>query len=150
MAAAGNIPPLPVCDYPANDSHVVCVGATDELGLPAFYSHLPVNSDSGVGLRAPGGRVGGNCEDPVDVWTTSLPNECSGVSGYTTSNGTSFASPHVAGVAALLAAEGLNNDEIVECLANTAMNPVTGQRGQFDPIYGYGEVDAAAAVQQCA
>ena len=150
IAAAGNNLSLPICDYPANDVNVVCVGATDELGLPAAYSNQPVNSNGGIGLRAPGGRLALNCNDPVDIWTTTLPGYCGDLSGYMTTQGTSFASPHVAGVAALLAGKGLANEEIVECLSATALNPLTGMRGQFDPIYGYGEVDAAAAVQECA
>ena len=148
VAAAGNNL-LPVCDYPANDPHVVCVGATDELGLPAVYSNQPVTSNGGIGLRAPGGRLALNCNDPVDIWTTSLPEYCGELSGFYTTQGTSFASPHVAGVAALLASKGLDNDEIVECLMNTAVNPVTGSRGEFDPVYGYGEVDAGTAVREC-
>jgi subtilisin family serine protease len=149
VAAAGNNL-LPICDYPANDAHVLCVGATDALGLPAVYSNQPTNSNSRIGLRAPGGRLGTTCEDSVDIWTTSLPGYCGGINGYTTTQGTSFASPHVAGVAALLAAKGVTNDEIVACLVETALNPLTGLRGQFDPIYGYGEVDALAAVETCA
>lgn len=148
VAAGNNL--LPICDYPANHARAVCVGATDELGLPAAYSNQPVNSNSMTGLRAPGGRLGTNCADPVDIWTTTLPGDCSAMSGYATSQGTSFASPHVAGVAALLAGEGLSNEAIIECLTSTALNPLTGLRGRFDPIYGYGEVDAAAAVQECA
>lgn len=147
VAAGNNV--LPICDYPANHAQAVCVGATDEHGLPAAYSNQPVNSSSRLGLRAPGGRLGTSCDDPVDIWTTTLPGECSAKSGYATSQGTSFASPHVAGVAALLAAAGSSNEEILGCLMSTAVNPVTGSRGQFDPIYGYGEVDAAAAVQGC-
>lgn len=150
VAAAGNNLSLPICDYPANDGHVVCVGATDELGLPSFYSNQPLNSNSRVGLRAPGGRGAPGCTDASEIWTTSLPNDCDGgLSGYVATNGTSLASPYVAGVAALLAGEGLTNQEIVDCLTATALNPFTGMRGQFDPIYGYGEVDAEAAVGTC-
>ena len=150
VAAAGNQLLFPICDYPANDRRVICVAATDELGLPTYYSNQPLHSNSSIGLRAPGGRGIPSCNDPADVWSTSFPNDCSvGPSGYTTTNGTSFASPHVAGVAALLAGAGLTNQEIVDCVTTTALNPVTGLRGQSDPVYGYGEVDAAAAVQEC-
>ncbi|HEV2756772.1 MAG TPA: S8 family serine peptidase [Actinomycetota bacterium] len=150
VAAAGNNMLLPICDYPANDAHVVCVGSTDELGLPTYYSNQPHNSSSRVGLRAPGGRGIPGCTDRTEVWATSLPRDCDGgLSGYVATNGTSLASPHVAGVAALLAGAGLTNQEIVDCLMATALNPLTGQRGQFDPVYGHGEVDAAAAVSTC-
>jgi hypothetical protein len=29
----------------------------------------------------------------------------------------------------------------------TARNPITGARGAYDPVYGHGIVDAAAAVE---
>ena len=60
--------------------------------------------------------------------------------------GTSMATPHVAGVAALLAAQGRSVDNIYSTLTSTARTPVLGLRGVFSPAYGYGIVDAAAAV----
>jgi subtilisin family serine protease len=60
--------------------------------------------------------------------------------------GTSMATPHVAGVAALLAAQGRSVDEIYSTLTSTARTPGLGLRGVFTPTYGYGIVDAAAAV----
>jgi hypothetical protein len=60
-----------------------------------------------------------------------------------------MAAPHVAGVAALLSGLGLTNEEVVECITSTAFNPVTGLRGQSDPLYGFGIVDAQEAVEKC-
>jgi subtilisin family serine protease len=57
--------------------------------------------------------------------------------------GTSFASPFVAGVAALLVQQGLTNTEIVARLTATATDLGTPGR---DPVFGYGEVNAARAV----
>jgi serine protease len=57
-----------------------------------------------------------------------------------------MATPHVAGVAALLAAQGRSVQNIYDTLTSTARQPVTGLRGTFTPLYGYGIVDAAAAV----
>ncbi len=57
-----------------------------------------------------------------------------------------MATPHVAGVAALLMAQGRSDDNTVDVLKQTARTPVTGARGVYDPVYGYGIVDAQAAV----
>jgi subtilisin family serine protease len=56
-----------------------------------------------------------------------------------------MAAPHVAGVAALLAAQGRDDDQILSVLLRTSRQP-TGTRGVFTPSYGWGIVDAAAAV----
>ena len=57
-----------------------------------------------------------------------------------------MATPHVAGVAALLTAQGRGAAEVVSVLKSTARKPGVGLRGIYDPVYGYGIVDAAAAV----
>ena len=53
-----------------------------------------------------------------------------------------MAAPQVAGVAALLFDQGLSNAEIVERLKQTSSN-----RGLYDPVMGYGIVDADAATR---
>jgi hypothetical protein len=65
--------------------------------------------------------------------------------GYVVYSGTSMASPHVAGVAALLmnTVDAPSNSEIRNLLASTAQD--LGPVGR-DSLYGYGLVDAAAAV----
>lgn len=57
-----------------------------------------------------------------------------------------MATPHVAGAAALLAAQGRSNEQIVRVLKRTARTPGAGTRGTYTPVWGYGIVDAAAAV----
>jgi serine protease len=153
---------LPACGYPAVVERVVCVAATDHMGLPAKYSNLPVKPDL-LGFRAPGG-FGANrgvipltppvlpmCEDDRDVWTTFLPRETDcGVRGYGTDGGTTEAAAHVAGVAAVLSGMGLSNVEIVECLKTTSFNPLApDSRGNYDPVYGWGIVDADRATFHC-
>ena len=72
-------------------------------------------------------------------------------SGYATFSGTSMASPHVAGVAVLTLSAGLTdlngsgyaNDEVRAVLQTSAQD--LGAAGR-DPLFGFGLVDASAAV----
>jgi thermitase len=149
VAAASN-EAFPVCNYPAAARRAVCVAATDANGLPSAYSNFPNAPEGAIGLRAPGGEGSQIfCEYPYDVWSSVWPGEqidagCGDIKGYETFAGTSQAAPHVAGVAALLSARGLSNAQIVECLKKTSSN-----EGSYDPVYGYGIVDAHAAVAGC-
>jgi len=150
VAAAGN-DVFPVCDSPAAARYAVCVAATDQRGLPAAYSNLPNDPNGGaIGLRAPGGDGGGIlfCGYDGDIWSTIWPGDtvdnCGGISGYDTLVGTSMSAPFVSGTAALLAAKGLTNGQILQCLKTTSSN-----HGSFDPVFGYGIVDALAANRTC-
>jgi hypothetical protein len=58
-----------------------------------------------------------------------------------------MAAPQVSGVAALLAAQGRDADNVEQALIDTARTPLIDQAGVFTPLYGYGIVDAAAAVR---
>lgn len=50
----------------------------------------------------------------------------------------------------LLSGMGLSNVEIVECLKTTSFNPLaTDSRGNYDPVYGWGIVDADRATFHC-
>lgn len=150
VAAAGN-ETFPLCSYPSFSAQAVCVGATDKREAPSFYSNFPINQST-QGVRAPGGLLGSLCEDDEDIWSTVWPGaafdcaEDGEYAGYETLAGTSMATAFVAGVAALLFGKGLSNQQVVDCLLQTARKPY-GNGGSFDPVYGYGIVDAAAAVQ---
>jgi serine protease len=57
-----------------------------------------------------------------------------------------MATPHVAGVAALLTAQGRSRADVIRILKQTARTPVLGVRGVYTPVFGHGIVDAQAAV----
>jgi subtilisin family serine protease len=148
VAAAGNST-LPLCGYPAASTHAVCVAATDSSGFPSFYSNFPLRLDGGVAVRAPGGDGSGSC-DNSDIWSTYWPGasgadaEACAPKGYEPLAGTSMATPFVSGIAAMLRGAGLSNQQVLDCLARTSSNG-----GSYDPVWGYGIVNADAAVAGC-
>jgi len=157
VVAAGN-DTAPLCAEPASAHQVICVGATDSRDLISSYSNYDAASFDTY-LVAPGGDGGsgfsfgpksptaGLCRgDIFSTYLRSADTWCSAEPGYEASAGTSMAAPHVSGVAALLASEGLTNEEITTCLVRTADD--LGPRGR-DPVYGYGRIDAEAAVSGC-
>jgi serine protease len=138
VAAAGN-QDAPV-SYPAAYPGVIAVSAVGCDGVITWYS----NFGPEVWVAAPGGNNRVSCGDPNTrfVWSTGF-NLATG-NGYAPSIGTSMASPHVAGVAALLISRGFTTpQQIRQRLAETAED--LGTPG-FDNFYGYGLVNAAAAV----
>lgn len=144
VIAAGNSSTI-ACTSPGFSSSGICVGSTDKNELHSVFSELPIKPDLKV-VSAPGGFAFGGCDD--DVWSTvpvGVTSNC-GVAGYDSFAGTSMATPQVAGVAALLLAQGRTVDQTEQAILTTARTPVLGLRGTFSPLYGYGIVDAAAAV----
>lgn len=109
---------------PADYDSVMAVAATDQDDVRAKWS----STGPQLELSAPG--VGIN---------STLPG-----GGYGTKSGTSMASPHVAGVAALVFAahSGWSNAEVRDRLKNTADD--LGEPG-WDSKYGEGLVDADEA-----
>ncbi|HEX6289998.1 MAG TPA: S8 family peptidase [Herpetosiphonaceae bacterium] len=91
--------------YPAAYTNCLAVGATDSADDDAWYS----NWGLWVDIAAPGSAI-------YSTWTGS---------GYNTINGTSMATPHVAGVAGLVASQGLNNVQNRNRLQTTA-DPIDG------------------------
>ncbi len=123
----------PTVGYPAIDSHVIAVGATNSSDLRAgFSSHGP-----DLEVSAPGDNI----------LTTSTGN------GYTTTGGTSFSAPLTSGVVALMLSvnPNLTNVQIRQILWDTA-DKVGGYDYNWDPSMpghsfelGYGRVNAETA-----
>jgi hypothetical protein len=123
VAAAGNDYGAP-CSYPGAYSSVICVVATDQDNKLAGFSNV------GGELAAPG----------VSNYSTYLN------STYAKLSGTSMASPHISGSAALLMSVCTNctTSEVREILRSTATD-----LGSFDYdiIFGYGLVNLVEAVE---
>jgi subtilisin family serine protease len=127
VAAAGN-DSLPYCEQPATQGKMLCVGSIDSRGQRSFYS-------STGDLVAPGGSgLGGSSEDILSTWNDGK---------YMDLAGTSQATPHVAGVAALLVSLGLHGQKVIDRILATVTD--AGIPGP-DSMYGAGVLNARAAV----
>ncbi len=128
VAAAGNARGSgSPTSYPAADPGVLAVAATDSADRYSSFS----NAGSYVDVAAPGTGI-----------LSTLPPALGDYAAY---NGTSMAAPHVAAVAAQIRAyaPGLGPDQVQQALERSAVD--LGAAGK-DVDYGYGRIDAAAAL----
>lgn len=153
VAATGN-GGLGSVSYPARIPGVLGVGASTEGACAAGYS----NRGPGLDLVAPGGRgeSGGSCatQDRPIVQLTLLGSSLRSFGFPTAYMGTSMASAHASGVAALVLASGVigadPSPSRIECqLAATARKSNLGE--PYDPAtFGAGLLDAGRAVSETA
>lgn len=146
VVAAGNEASDAGFYAPANCDGVIVVGATGPQGERAPYS----NYGSRVQVMAPGGDTGqtltiGGETVPAGILSTIGD----GAGGYTYGfyQGTSMATPHIAGLVALMLARepGLDSDTILSRLQSSA-TPLPDEACGLPGGCGAGLVDAAAAL----
>ncbi len=115
-------------------------------GAPATSAMIPVSATDGSDLLASWSSYGSYvavAAPGVGIWTTASDGS------YRSASGTSFASPITAGVVALMMAAKptLSSGQVESLLYSTALDLGTAGR---DIYFGYGRVDAAAAVKAAA
>jgi len=136
FAAAGNSNTNCSTFYPANYANVVGVSATNIADGKAWYS----NFGACVDLSAPGGDTTSDVTEGV-LSTTGIPAL---PSQYQYFQGTSMATPHAAGLAALLISKGVTGPASIQNVMQTTADDL-GPAG-YDTTFGWGRIDAAAAV----
>jgi len=127
VVAAGNSSTDCRSSSPANSTNtgVITVSALDQNGTLAYFSNFGLNfsddagAENGVDVTAPG----------MNIYSTAMG------SGYTTMSGTSMASPHVAGTAALCKAANpsMTPAQVKQSVMNSAPAAYlgTGSSGVF-------------------
>ncbi|WP_062055096.1 S8 family serine peptidase [Aquimarina longa] len=118
--------------YPAIYSQVIAVAATDQKDKRASFS----NYGKKVDVSAPG----------VNIWST-VPNN--NHNGYSYKNGTSMASPHVAGLAGLIWSKNkdLTNAQVRKIIEQTTDN-IDAKNPGFAGKLGTGRINAYKAIKK--
>jgi serine protease len=161
VAAAGNSSRTTV-SYPARYDSVIGVGASTEHGCRAWYS----NAGRGLDLLAPGGgaddRYDPTCPTGLPkgrgIYQMTYPWAATdrapqGAAAYQRFGlprkmvGTSMAAPHVSAAAALVIASGILGPHPKARAVEARLKATAVDAGEpgFDPYYGAGRLDAAAA-----
>jgi subtilisin family serine protease len=130
IASTGNIPTEPV-GYPAAYPQVIAVGATNNRD--EMFSATTRGPE--MDLVAPG----------VAIYTTV--DQSGNANGYGPEDGTSFAAPIVAGVAAMVLGinPALTPAQVREILLESADDLGVGG---IDPVFAHGRINAYAAVRE--
>ncbi len=141
VAAAGN-DGSSGSSYPARYEHVIGVSAVGPSGDKAPYSNFGI----GVDIAAPGGAK--TQEHPEwGILQQTLNRRNPRESTFEYYQGTSMASPHVAGVAALIQSQGVTAPDEVEKILKLSAQAVPNDKQNY---FGSGRLDAQAAVVRSA
>ena len=146
VASSGNDGSDRKVSYPAAYAKAMAVGATDWNDVRVPYS----NGGNALDVVAPGGRMvyyhdlGGiySTMPTYDVTLTQAPYAYS--KNYDQLQGTSMSAPQVAGLAALLFAQGHANADVRALIESTADD--LGADG-WDKFYGHGRINVYAALR---
>ncbi|MFZ5433213.1 MAG: S8 family serine peptidase [Calditrichota bacterium] len=127
--------------YPAAYPACIAVGATGFDDAIAPYS----NYGDAIDIVAPGGNTLQDLnQDGYEDGVLSTQQDSLGNDYYVFWQGTSMATPHAAGLAALLLSNGTAPADVRSAMQETAVD--RGTSG-WDVTYGYGRINAYAALQ---
>jgi len=151
FASSGNSNSTSI-NYPANHINVIAVGAA----APDGQRKSPSSADGEYWWGSNYGVATRDAANAIDIMgPTILPTtDITGSTGYTTTdyyqwfNGTSCASPYVAGVAALMLSKDntLSPAQIRQAITSSARDMTIGSVLGWDRFTGYGLVNAHAAI----
>jgi subtilisin family serine protease len=133
-----------VC-YPARLPRCMAVGATTFTDLTASFANTGVEMD----IAAPGDKIYSACiaGGQINQFCDCLPTFYPGCDRYAYLGGTSMATPHVSGLAALLKSfdPTLSVSELEDIITTTAEESNNGLDG-WDEEVGYGRINAYQAL----
>lgn len=146
----GNPVEYPAADAPSIDG-LMSVAATNRSGNRAHYS----NTGNYIEIAAPGGSSRDQSLGTGYVWQSTLIfTDSDPATGFFTPRfdryaeigfqGTSMATPHVVGMAALLMSHGITSPPVVETLIRRTAKDI-GDTGK-DTSFGYGLIQPRAAL----
>ncbi len=121
-------------NYPGGLEETIGVSALGPTGELSFYS----THGKGTDIAAPGGdkQIGGEAGGVLQQTTKDSES-------YQYFQGTSMATPHVVGAAAVLLSTGMTSEEVENALYKSS----TGYEGGWTEKFGYGKLDLEQALR---